>query len=215
MRNLLLAGGLVAALALPGLADAQTPQTRCERSNSTNRVAGTVVGAGIGALLGSAIAGNSSNTAGTIVGGVAGAVAGNQLSKRTEQPCPPGYYEVPAAPPPGPAAFWQSGPADVRQRIDYMEDRIRRAERDNVITRRDANQAYRDLKDIRRTEADLRRRDRGRLNRTDSDYIQARLDDVGARVNWAQARLDRRERNASGSYSDRGYYDSRGVWHAR
>ena len=54
----------------------------CEQASSSDRVAGTVVGAGVGALAGSAIAGNSSNTAGTVAGGVAGAIIGNQIAKK-------------------------------------------------------------------------------------------------------------------------------------
>jgi hypothetical protein len=61
----------------------------CERDRSNNRAAATVAGAGLGALAGSAIAGNSSNTEGAIAGGVAGAVIGNQLAKG--DPCPGDY----------------------------------------------------------------------------------------------------------------------------
>lgn len=63
----------------------------CERQRDTNRTIGTVAGAGVGALAGSAIAGNSSNTAGAIAGGVAGAVIGNQLAKG--DPCYDYYYD--------------------------------------------------------------------------------------------------------------------------
>jgi outer membrane lipoprotein SlyB len=65
-------------------------ETRCERDRSNNRAVGTVAGAAVGALAGSAIAGNSSNTEGTIAGGVAGAVIGNQIAKG--DPCPADYY---------------------------------------------------------------------------------------------------------------------------
>jgi len=214
MRRLFIAGSLVAAMAVPAVADAQT---RCERQNSTNRLAGTVVGGGIGALLGSAIAGNSSNTAGTIVGGLAGAIAGNQIAKRVGEPCPPGYAEVPAvAPPPGgPAAFWQGGPSEIRDRIAFMEDRIQRAERNDWINRSEARRAYDELAQIRRMESDMRRRDRGRLSVENANYLQSRLDTVGARVNWAQDMRASNERaTASGYYNNnRGYYDSAGVWH--
>lgn len=68
-----------------------SPYGHCERQRSNNRVAGTVAGAAIGALAGSAIAGNSSNTEGTIAGGVIGGVIGNQVAKNSN-PCPAGYY---------------------------------------------------------------------------------------------------------------------------
>lgn len=215
MRNLLLIGGLVTAMAVPAIADAQT---RCERDRSTNRAAGTVVGAGIGALLGSAIAGNSSNTAGAIAGAVAGGVAGNQLAKKAGEPCPTGYYEsysdgrpvnagYPNAgqsfngapvggPPPGsyvqgdyrdPGDFWNGAPQGVRQRIDFMASRIDRGERNGTLSRREADRARQDLSDVRRIEVRLRQRDGGRLTGADREYIQARIDDVGRNIRWMQA----------------------------
>ena len=203
MRSLLLVGGLVATMAMPAIADAQT---RCERDRSTNRAAGTVVGAGIGALLGSAIAGNSSNTAGTIAGGVAGAIAGNQLAKRAGEPCPTGYYEAyedgrpysgysPRATTygaygsnvPQPGEFWNGAPQGVRERIDFMQTRIDRAERNRTLDRREAARAREDLADVRRMEINLRNRDGGRLTPADREYIQARIDDVGRNIRWMQA----------------------------
>jgi outer membrane lipoprotein SlyB len=67
-----------------------SPRERCLRDRDNNRVAGTVAGGVLGALAGTAIAGNDSNAAGAVVGGVAGAVVGNQVAKG--RPCPPGYY---------------------------------------------------------------------------------------------------------------------------
>ena len=64
----LVAGAAVAAL-IPTFALAQTT---CEQ-RATNRVVGTVAGAGIGALLGSAIAGHGDRTTGAVIGGVGGA----------------------------------------------------------------------------------------------------------------------------------------------
>jgi hypothetical protein len=73
MRKLLLIAG-VAVLAVPGLASAQPG---CREQQHDNRVAGTVVGAGVGALLGSAVAGPGSRGAGAVVGAVGGGVVGN------------------------------------------------------------------------------------------------------------------------------------------
>ena len=89
MRKHLLAAGLAAATLIPSFAFAQ--QT-CEQRRD-NRVAGTLAGAGIGALLGSAVAGHD-RTAGAIVGGIGGAVVGNQLS-RSNADCAHayGYYD--------------------------------------------------------------------------------------------------------------------------
>lgn len=92
--------GLVCAMALSSVAVSAcstygddyayaSPRERCLRDRDNNRVAGTVAGGAIGALAGTAIAGNDSNALGAVVGGVAGAVAGNQIAKG--RPCPPGY----------------------------------------------------------------------------------------------------------------------------
>lgn len=61
--------------------------SRCERDQSNKRAAATVIGAGVGALAGSAIAGNSSNTEGAIAGGAIGAVIGNQATKSPREAC--------------------------------------------------------------------------------------------------------------------------------
>ncbi len=77
MRKDILVAGLAIAALSPAFALAATP---CERQ-SNNRAVGTVVGAGLGAVAGSAIAGRGSHTEGAILGGIAGAVIGNQVSR--------------------------------------------------------------------------------------------------------------------------------------
>ena len=76
MRKLFLVAGLAVAALIPSLASAQQS---CEAQRG-NQAAGTVIGAGVGALLGSAIAGRGDHTTGAIIGGVGGAVVGNQIS---------------------------------------------------------------------------------------------------------------------------------------
>ncbi|MFI4974520.1 MAG: glycine zipper 2TM domain-containing protein [Caulobacterales bacterium] len=77
MRKLLLIAGIAAATIIPTFAFAQQS---CEEQRN-NRVAGTVVGAGIGAVLGDLVAPRGDKTAGAVIGGVGGAVIGNQLAK--------------------------------------------------------------------------------------------------------------------------------------
>ena len=60
--------------------------------SSGNEVAGAVVGGGVGALAGSAIAGRGDRTAGAVLGGVAGAVVGSQVAKSNDN-CSNGYYD--------------------------------------------------------------------------------------------------------------------------
>ena len=75
MRKLLLIAG-VAALTIPGLANAQTT---CHHEKNNDRVVGTIVGAGLGALLGSAIAGHHDRGVGAVAGAVGGGVVGNAV----------------------------------------------------------------------------------------------------------------------------------------
>ena len=87
MRKLLVVAGLVAMTALPTVSSAQTS---CEQARHDKRVAGTVLGAIGGAVLGGLVAGNRGHKdSGALIGGVGGAVVGNQLS-RNGGPCPDG-----------------------------------------------------------------------------------------------------------------------------
>jgi len=90
MRKHLLLAGFAAAALIPTLAMAQES---CEQ-RSSNRVAGTAIGAVAGALLGSAVAGHGEKGTGAVIGGVGGAVIGNQVS-RGPRDCAHayGYYD--------------------------------------------------------------------------------------------------------------------------
>jgi hypothetical protein len=77
MRRHLLAAGIAAAALIPSFAFAQ--QT-CEERHNT-RVAGTLAGAGIGALIGSAVAGHDDRGTGAVIGAVGGGIIGNQVAK--------------------------------------------------------------------------------------------------------------------------------------
>jgi hypothetical protein len=90
MRKLSLIGGIAAIALIPSFALAQQS---CE-DQKNHRVVGTVGGAAVGALAGSAIAGRGHKTDGAILGGVVGAIVGNQATKPT-QDCEHayGYYD--------------------------------------------------------------------------------------------------------------------------
>src|SRR5580693_4882525 len=125
MRNKLLIGGFLLAVALPGAALAQPYDPGCVRSNQDNHAAGTILGAVGGALIGGAIAGRHDRGAGVVLGGVTGAVAGNAIAGSGDHPCPAGYYYAP--PPPREGGFWAGAPEGVHERIDFMQDRINTA----------------------------------------------------------------------------------------
>jgi hypothetical protein len=91
MRKLLLIAG-VAALAIPSIASAQPG---CREQQHDNRVAGTVVGAGLGALIGSAVADPGSRGAGAVAGAIGGGAVGN-IAGGASVDCgygPAGYYD--------------------------------------------------------------------------------------------------------------------------
>ena len=77
MRKFLLVAGLAAAALIPSLASAQTS---CGQQRD-NQVVGTVAGAGIGALIGSAVAPRGDRGAGAVIGAVGGGVIGNQATR--------------------------------------------------------------------------------------------------------------------------------------
>lgn len=77
----------VTACASDGYGYGDRYANRCERNQSNKRAAATVIGAGVGALAGSAIAGNSSNTEGAIAGGVIGGVIGHETTKSPSERC--------------------------------------------------------------------------------------------------------------------------------
>ena len=191
-RSIALAG--IAALGAAGVgsapAMAQPYDPGCVRANQNNQVAGTVVGAIGGALLGNAIAGRHDKGAGTAIGAVGGAVAGNAIAGANNQPCPAGYvYQGPPGgppppPPPGRRDFWYGAPADVHQRIDFMQDRINRASSAGWISPRETREASRELMRIRGEDRRLHYQDGPDLRPVDRDYLQGLLNNLSQRLHW-------------------------------
>jgi len=77
MRTILLAT-LVAALGASAVSQAHAS---CGTAATNKRIAGTVIGAVAGGLVGNAIAEHGGKPGGTIIGAAAGGYAGNQLTK--------------------------------------------------------------------------------------------------------------------------------------
>ncbi|MGH6988014.1 MAG: hypothetical protein ACRED9_14400 [Caulobacteraceae bacterium] len=90
MRNQLLLSGLALAILLPGVVAAQET---CQQHRTNEKVVGTVVGAGLGALFGNAVASHGGKPGGTIIGGVAGGVAGNAIAGSGTHCYGQGYYD--------------------------------------------------------------------------------------------------------------------------
>jgi hypothetical protein len=90
MRNRIFLAGLAAAALIPTIASAQQS---CEERHDS-KVAGTLAGAGVGALLGAGIAGHGDRGAGAVIGAVGGGIVGNSLAG-SAQDCARsyGYYD--------------------------------------------------------------------------------------------------------------------------
>ena len=218
-KKLILAGVLAAVL--PSAALAQPPDPGCVQSNQNSKVAGTVLGAGAGALLGSVLAGRHSRGEGAVLGAVGGGVAGNVISGQRNDPCPPGYYypqQQPGygppppqnngygqsgygqggygqsgygqpgygPPPAGGGGFWQGAPTDVRQRIDFLQQRIDRLSSNGRISPDAAQRAYARLRQVRHyVHTNYQRY--GQLTPDQQGYIQSQLDYVGRSLHWEAA----------------------------
>jgi hypothetical protein len=81
------------------------------------------------------------------------------------------------------SAFWNGAPAGIRERIDWLQERINRGVRDGSLDPQEARRSQWQLDWIRR---DLRRSrgDGGGLSPRERDAIQARLDDLGQKIRW-------------------------------
>ena len=77
MSKTLLIAALAGLVVAPSLASAET---NCQAHRSNNRAIGTIIGAGLGALFGNAVAEHGGKPGGTIIGGIGGGVAGNLIA---------------------------------------------------------------------------------------------------------------------------------------
>ena len=246
-HSLLLAAAAVAALT-PALASAQNA---CEQRKTNNRVAGTLLGAGVGAVVGSQLAGRGSRTEGSVLGAVGGGIIGNQVSKSNRDCSGYGYYDdggtwhanvsgyydrdghwiaangggyydrdgvwrtrgrgymdsdgywvvaqAPSAGGYGADVAYTSPRYGIRQREDWLEQRISDGTRDGSLSPYEARSASRDLNDIRRREAAYRRPD-GSMRDRDRAYLQSRLDNLSNRLRDMRANGDRSNDNDRNNY---------------
>jgi uncharacterized protein YcfJ len=211
MRKHILAAGIAAVALIPSLAMAQVT---CEQ-RSSNRAAGTAIGAVAGALLGNAVSSHGGKTGGTIIGGVAGAAVGSNLAKGprdcqhaygyydndnrwhdngVDRTVAYGYYDRSGA--------WVDGPPNVSgysantsyQAHDHtmgVDARIARIDERIQRGRDDRSLSGREARDAQRTLNDIRRQERdlgdgGRLSYRDEAKLQARLDRLSDQI-----RMDR------------------------
>jgi len=132
-----------AATAQPYNAPGSAPYyDQCRRDSNNRGIVGALLGAGIGATVGSQLAARGHRTDGSVLGGALGAFGGAAVGSNSAA-CRPGYVQQPyrdAPPPPPPAAYndGYASPPGVHEygRDDYA-DRIERQRYD-----RDDDYAY-------------------------------------------------------------------------
>lgn len=197
MRTILAMTALAAIIAAPSISDAQT---HCQQQRSNDQVAGTVLGAVGGALLGSAIAGRGNHTTGAVIGGVGGAVVGNSIASSGSN-CPDGYYPVSDSAYPAPDGHYDadghfhydSGPyaatpvRSLSEQEDALDRRIHAAADANQISRSAADDASHDLQRIRDREGDMRARHDGHLTDDDRLFLQQRIDELRQKLHLDMA----------------------------
>lgn len=102
---------LISALLLS--TTAASAQQSCEQHRS-NRVVGTVAGAGLGGVLGNVIAGSGDKTLGTIIGAVVGGGVGNQVTKNNGNCANAyGYYDK--------SGTWVASTVGANQQTGYYD----------------------------------------------------------------------------------------------
>lgn len=94
-------------------------------------------------------------------------------------------------------AFWRDAPSDLRQRVEFLQQRIDTGARDGSLTRNEARDLNRRLEPIRR---DARR---GNLNGSRRDSLQARMDSLSREIRWQRRDGDDRYGNRDGYNDDR------------
>ncbi len=96
----------------------------CTRSTTNRATGGGLAGAGVGAVIGSGVAGHGAKTEGAVLGGLLGAVIGGNIGKKSAA-CTPGV-----APPPPPPPVVSDNSFDRDRDEARYEDARREAERD-------------------------------------------------------------------------------------
>lgn len=174
MRRYLMMASLLGAV--PGVfgPQAAAAQDRCEQIRHDNRVAGTVIGAVGGALLGGAVAGNRGHKdSGALLGAVAGGFIGNQVGG-SKDPCPEGYQRV------------DNVTYGLHEREAAIEQRIRQGVDTGQLDHREADRALDRLNDIRVEEGDMRNHNGGALGEHDHAVLWNALDDLEHGLVWSR-----------------------------
>ena len=93
------------------------------------------------------------------------------------------YTPAGAAPPV--AGETHSGNWTLREREDWLRDRIDKAHDAHDLDGREADRAHHELDRIRDDEDHMRDGHRGQLTDNETTTLEARLDDMAAKIHWA------------------------------
>ena len=212
-KKLILAGLLAAVLPSAAVAQPPDPGCVQSNQNSKveGTVLGAGAGALLGSVLAGRHSRGEGAVLGAVGGGVAGNVISGQRNDPCppgyyypqQQPGygpPPnngygqsgygqpgyqqqGYGQAGYGPPPGGGGFWQGAPTDIRQRIDFLQQRVDRLSANGRITPDAAQRAYARLRQVRRY-AHTNYQRYGQLTPDQQGYIQSQLDYVGRSLHW-------------------------------
>ncbi len=86
-------------------------------------------------------------------------------------------------------AFWRDAPTDMRQRVEFLQQRVDTGTRDGTLTRQESRNLNNQLSGIRR---DARR---GNLSPARRDSLQTRMDDISRQIRWQRRDGDDRYGN--------------------
>jgi hypothetical protein len=79
--------------------------------------------------------------------------------------------------------FWRGAPQGIRERIDWLQERINRGVRDGSLDPQEARRSQWQLNQIRRN-LRAQRRDGNGLSWRERSQIQAQLDDLSRKIRW-------------------------------
>ena len=94
-------------------------------------------------------------------------------------PPPPAYPAV--------GDFWASAPTSLRERADWLEQRVRADGARGALTSRGVSEALDSLNGFRQEASTLRTRDGGQLREEDRQYLGDRLDYLSRRIQWMES----------------------------
>jgi hypothetical protein len=86
---------------------------------------------------------------------------------------------------PAPTAASAHGDWTLRQREDWLSDKLEKSRGDGSLDRIEYDRAHRELSDLRHEEGALRDSAHGQLTDNQTADLEARLDTMAAKIKWA------------------------------